>query len=395
MRISLNEALCIIKNNVSKINSTEKISIKNANGRITAKQINSNINVPPFDRSPLDGYALIAEGIAKVPVQLEVIEEVYAGKYPKKVVQKGQATRIMTGAPIPKGANCVVRQEHTDYGIKKVTINNTVKHNQNICYAGEDIKFGEVVVDEGTKLNYIHRGVLASIGVFDIEVYKIPKILLLLSGDEVIENGALSYGKIYDSNSHIISGRFEELGIKDIDVIYSDDNKESIKKIISTEINNYDLIITTGGVSVGAKDFMPIVIDELKADKKFHGLDLKPGSPAMFSIYNGKPILSLSGNPFASLVTFELLAKPIINIFIYGEINNSNRYTSIMGDNWSKSSDVQRYVRAIEKNGKVYLPKNHSSGSLASMKDCNCLIVIEKGNTGILIGETVNIIKIN
>ncbi len=394
MRINLNEAIEIINANVSKFNKKEVVSIKDINGTISAQDVYSKINIPPFDRSPLDGYALIADDTKSVPVTLNVVDNVFAGHNSTTELKTGEAIRIMTGAPIPKGANCVIRQEDTDYGVEKVTINKNLKPNSNICFKGEDIEENTLVVEEGEKLTYVHQGILASVGVFEIEIYKKPKVLLLISGDEVVENGILPAGKIYDSNSYTLSGRLKEIGIYDIEIQYVADDINKTIKTIEEKIDTVDFIISTGGVSVGKKDFMPEVMEKIGAVKKFHWLNLKPGSPAMFSILKGKPILSLSGNPFASLVTFELLAKPILYKLTNDDFYKSVYKTSIMGDEWKKKSDKQRYIRAVEKDGKVYFPKNHSSGSLFSMKGCNCLIVIEEGNEGISIGDEVTIITI-
>ncbi len=394
MSINLEDAVKIIINNVNKIKNIENVNIRNIDSRVCAKDVYANINIPPFNRSPLDGYALKSEDTTGGETTLKVIDSVYAGKPSSITVTNGTAVKIMTGAKIPKGANCVIRQEHTNYGDKDVTFNLKLENYENICFEGEDIKRGSLVVSKGEKLNYIHKGILASVGVFDIEVYKKPKVLLLISGDEVVESGPLLDGKIYDTNSYILEGRLKELGIDNVKIIYVSDNSSKITNIIKSNIDDADLIISTGGVSVGEKDFMPKVIEELGASTKFHGLNLKPGSPAMFSIYKEKPILSLSGNPFASLVTFEILAKPILHALTSDDEYINIYGTSVMGNPWHKKSNKERYLRAIEKDGTVYLPNNHSSGSLFSMKGCNCLIVIEEGNMGIEKGETVTIIKI-
>ncbi len=392
MRIKLEEAINIIENCIKKIDKTENVFINEINGRVCSENIYSKIDVPPFDRSPLDGYALKSSDTKDKGVTLKVVEEVCAGCVPKVEIKSGYATRIMTGAPIPKGADCIVAQEKTDYGMETVTINKKLKPFENYCYKGEDVKSGTLLVNKGEELNYIHSGILASAGINKINVYKNINVVLIASGDELQQVGELQEGKIYDSNSFLICGRLKDLGINNIAVKKVSDDVKNIAKVIDENVNSADLIITTGGVSVGKKDFMPYVMDYLGAEKKFHGLDLKPGSPALFSIYKNKPILSLSGNPFASIVTFELLGRIILSKLTH---KNSILYvytTAIMASSWNKKSETHRFIRAIKKDGKVYIPDNHSSGSIFSMKGCNCLIQIEKGNSGILEGEKVTIL---
>ncbi len=393
MKIDLNEAILIIEENVKKINKTNIIDIKNINNDISAVNVYSNINTPPFDRSPLDGYALHSDDTLDSEVYLSVVGEVFAGESSDIVLEKNSAVRIMTGAKIPSGANCVIRQEHTETLEDKIVIRKKLKPFENICFEGEDIKKGTEVIKKGEKLNFAEKGILASVGVFEIEVYKKPSVLLIITGDEVMEKGELLPGKIYDSNSYLLSGRLNELGIYDIKTLYVSDDEDKILHTLQTTAQSYDLVITTGGVSVGKKDFMPFVVEKLGAIKKFHGLDLKPGSPVMFSMYKSTPILSLSGNPFACIATFEILAKPILYKLTENDFFLNKIEKSVLGTKWSKSSDKQRFIRAVEKNGKVFLPENNSSGSIFTLKNCNCLIVIEKGNKGLDIGDEVKIIR--
>ena len=396
--IELKLAIKLIEESVSEISDVEIVNIENAKNRIILEDIYSPINQPPFNRSPLDGYALKAadiEGASKEnPKVLKVVDEVFAGGNIDTVVKENEAIRIMTGAEIPEGADCVIRQEDTDYGMETVEIYSQLKSYQNYCFAGEDIKKETKVISKGEKLTYIHIGLLAMMGITEVKVRRKPAVAIISTGDEVISGGQpLPKGKIYDSNRVIISSRISEFGC---DVVYSDvvgDDVDKVSDKIKNIIEKVDFVITTGGVSVGKKDIMHEVIKKLDANRVFWKLKMKPGSPALYSIYKNKPILSLSGNPFAALVTFQIMGKSLIYKLTNDVDLKEERKIAIMEDNFMKESKGRRLIRAVYKDNKVYIPnEKHSSGMLASMLGCNCFVDIKPGTKKILKGEEVEII---
>ena len=396
--IELKLAIKLIEESVSEISDVEIVNIENAKNRIILEDIYSPINQPPFNRSPLDGYALKAadiEGASKEnPKVLKVVDEVFAGGNIDTVVKENEAIRIMTGAEIPEGADCVIRQEDTDYGMETVEIYSQLKSYQNYCFAGEDIKKETKVISKGEKLTYIHIGLLAMMGITEVKVRRKPAVAIISTGDEVISGGQpLPKGKIYDSNRVIISSRISEFGC---DVVYSDvvgDDVDKVSDKIKNIIEKVDIVITTGGVSVGKKDIMHEVIKKLDANRVFWKLKMKPGSPALYSIYKNKPILSLSGNPFAALVTFQIMGKSLIYKLTNDVDLKEERKIAIMEDNFMKESKGRRLIRAVYKDNKVYIPnEKHSSGMLASMLGCNCFVDIKPGTKKILKGEEVEII---
>jgi len=396
--LELTQAIDILLENVQPVETTEIKGILEALSRISAQDVVAPIDNPPFDRSPLDGYALFAEDSTgasrEKPVKLKVVGKLYAGDYTDIAVKSNEAIRIMTGAMIPQGANCVIRQESTNYGEGIVEIYEPLKAYQNYCYSGEDFKKGTKLISKGEKLNFVHLALLASMGYTTINVYTQPKVALLITGDELVTPGSdLERGQIYNSNLFLIGARLKELSIMPVYLQQSGDDVDIVIQKLKQAVSVADLVITTGGVSVGEKDIFHKVLPKMGADQKFWKVKLKPGTPAMFSTFENKPILSLSGNPFAALATFELLARPMLGKMARDGSLLTTTATATMETDFSKRSNGKRFVRAVYQNGKVRLPENgHASGMVASMKDCNCLVEIEAGNNGTKKGEVVKVI---
>ncbi|MFT8350266.1 gephyrin-like molybdotransferase Glp [Clostridium saccharoperbutylacetonicum] len=398
LNIELEEAVDLMVESIEEIQTTEEIELIDAGGRIIAEDMYAPMNNPPFDRSPLDGYALIAQDIKGASREnikkLVVVDCIFAGGYSERELQRGEAIRIMTGAKIPRGANCVIRQENTDYGEDEVEIYEELREYDNYCFSGEDIKKHDLLIEKGQMLTYVHQGILSSMGVLKVKVKVTPKIGLIVTGDEIgIPGQKLMKGKIYDSNLHLIYSRLKELGIRPVIAEIIEDSPEKVGKRINEVINDMDLIITTGGVSVGQKDILHNVIQLIEANRIFWKVNLKPGAPAMYSLYKNKPILSLSGNPFAALTTFELLGRPLLAKLCGNENLKPVHVTGIMEDEFNKPSSERRFIRAYFNNGKVkFLENKHSSGMLASMAGCNCLIDVKKGTKKLSKGDKVDII---
>lgn len=398
--IELEFALQVIEESVNEISSTEKINIEESRGRIIGEDIYAPINQPPFNRSPLDGYALRSEdtvGACKSnPIKLKVVDEVFAGRNISTSVKNNEAIRIMTGAEIPEGADCVIRQENTNYSMEDVEIYSELKKYENYCFAGEDVKKGSKLISKGEKLTYIHIGLLATMGITQVLVKRKPRIGIISTGDEIVSSGKpLSKGKIYDSNRITISMRLMDFGCEIVSSKIIKDEVCQVSKEINNLIDKVDVIITTGGVSVGKKDIMHEVINKINADRLFWRVRMKPGTPAIYSIYKKTPILSLSGNPFAAIATFEIMGKELIYKLSGNEDLKQIRIKSVMEDNFLKESKGRRIVRGIYKNNKVYLPQGgHSPGMMASMLGCSCLIDIKPGTKQLLKGDEVDIILI-
>lgn len=398
INVELEKAIELMTQTLEESLEFDEIELINAIGRVSGEDIYAPMNNPPFDRSPLDGYALLAKdtkGASKdKPKILTVIDTVYAGKFSEMELKSDQAIRIMTGAKIPKGADCIIRQEQTNYGEDTVEIYEELREYNNYCFAGEDIKRGDLLIKNGELLTYVHVGVLSSMGITKIKVKTKPRIALIVTGDEVgIPGKPLKEGKIYDSNLHLFYSRLNEFGLMPIFYEIIGDCAEKIGNRICEIADNVDLIITTGGVSVGEKDILHDVLSFIDAKRVFWKVNLKPGTPAMYSLYKNKPILSLSGNPFAALTTFELLGRPILAKLSGNRNLEIKKVEAVMDDEFNKHSVKRRFIRAYFKDGKVsFIQNKHSSGMLASMIGCNCLIDVAKGTKKLQKGDKVNII---
>lgn len=402
--IALEEALEILNKNTKALKS-EVVSIKDSLKRVLYGDIKSKINNPPFNKSVFDGYAFKSEdskGTSKEnPIELKIVDEIFAGDFSEIEIKSGEAVRIMTGAPIPVGADCVLKQEETERQGDLVKIFKEMKENQNISFMGEDIKIGETLIKKGKRLDYADLGIMASSGISEVLVYKKPRVSIISTGDEVCDiNSTLKPGKIYDSNLYSLSARIEELGYNVLSMEHVGDNIIKIGKAIEKAFEKSDIVFTTGGASVGEKDIMQNVSESIGFERLFWKIKIKPGSAVVCSKKEEKILISLSGNPNAALTTFELLGKPVLKKLEGKEENiNIKREKGILMDSFNKKSPQRRFLRGNviydEKGTNVYITQIKSgNGILSSLLNANCLIEIEKGNEGLNRGEVVNIIKL-
>lgn len=304
--LQIEEAVALLQSRIAPLKETERISLTEALGRITAVDYTAQYDQPPFPRSPLDGYAVQGEdslGASKEsPMTLKVVGKIYAGEMFFGTIRKGEALRIMTGAPIPQGANTVIRQEDTDLGEDVVKLYASSAPWQNYCPQGEDYHAGDVLIPAHTKINGSVVAVLASLGYGAVEVMRQPKVAVFSTGDEVIQPGeALRPGKIYDSNRFYVSSRLTELGTPPFLSQHCPDDAVVVAEAIRQAAKTCDLIITTGGVSVGEKDILHKVLRLLGAEQLFWKVALKPGSPTLAAVYHRVPIVCLPGNHSCNL----------------------------------------------------------------------------------------------
>ena len=384
--ISVERAIELIEANVRPVEAGH-IRATRAQGRILSEDICAPMNQPPWPRSPLDGYAFRAADSAgaskESPITLRVVETLYAGSWTEREVQSGEAVRLMTGAPIPVGCDCVIRQEDTDGGKDAVQIYQSLQPYDNYCSAGCDFKAGDLLLPAGTRLTGNALGVLASAGLYREEVmlpvYHKVRCAVICTGDELVPNDTrpLPPGKIYSSNAAVLASRLAELGVELTSLLpLFSDSADALADAIYEAAENADVIITTGGVSVGAKDILHETLPLLFADRIFWQVKLKPGSPVMFSLYRERPLLSLSGNPFAASATFELFARPLLAKLSGCADLNPVITEGVLAEDFTKPGKGRRFVRAVFRNGVVTIPQGHSSGQLASAVGTNCLAEI-------------------
>ena len=364
--ILLEEALKLILDRVHIITDTVNTKVSEAGGCILAEDVYSPLDNPPFPRSPVDGYAVRAVDIKEAdqehPAELKVAGCIYAGDNGQSCSLKpGEAYRIMTGAPFPAGADTAVKQEDTDFGEDRVKIYKSQKSYDNYCFQGEDYKKGRLLLKKGTRLTFAEQGILSGIGYTEISVFRKPAVRVFTTGDELCPPGRpLKPGKIYDSNGMMVSSRLRELGILPRSVLHQPDSEEELAEALQEAAKDADVILTTGGVSVGKKDILHGALKKLGAEKVFWRIRLQPGMPTILSVYQDTCILSLSGNPFGAMANLELLFRPMLAKMTGDETCLMEKRQGIMEGDFQKKSRVRRFVRAVYKDGNVSFPQSLS-----------------------------------
>lgn len=377
---------------------TEEIWVTESFERILAKDIVAGFPLPPFRRSPLDGYAVRATDTAgagiETPVTLTITETVYAGQVPKKALQAGETTAVTTGAPLPEGSDTVIKFEHVHREGGSIKINSPLRAGENVVPQGEDIAGGEKALARGTKITPAAVGLLASLGIEKVRVYKRPRVAIFSIGDELLELGqSLSPGKIFNSNLYTLIAQVRETGGTAVPCGTIPDEKSAIASAISHALKEYDMIITTGGASVGGKDLIKDAIALSGANTLFWKVGMKPGTPAVCGERNGKLIVGLSGNPSAAMITFIMLLRPILQTMSGRNSGNLPEVTALMDEPFKKQSRQRRLLRSVVswKNGAYHaVPAGiQSPGALKSMLLCNALIDIPAGHGPLNLGEEV------
>lgn len=376
----------------------ETVPLLAAAQRTVAETIIAPFANPPFDRSPLDGYALRAAETAGAtrahPARLHIIGEECAGDFFAGRVGAGEAVRIMTGAAIPAGCNCVVRQEDVEEEAGVLCVPYALRAHENICDAGEDIAAGTVLLCAGQVLHAPEIAVLASMGIAEVAVYCQPRVALASTGDELVTPGEpLAPGKIYNSNLYLLAARLRELGASVTLLDALPDEAETAARALREAAATADLLLTTGGVSVGKKDIMHAVVPAMGAERIFWRICMKPGAPAI-GYQCGRTLgIALSGNPFAAYATFELLVRPVLRKMKGRSELALPRQRAVLADDFLKASPGRRFLRArLTPNGRAHLPDRHASGVLFTAVGCNAFVDVPAGTGPLHAGDEVEVV---
>lgn len=397
--VPLEEAQSLLIGLVEKA-GIELIPLHTCWGRVLAETIIAGHDLPPFDCSLLDGYAVRASDTSGAekenPASLKVAFELPAGVRAEQFLQSGQAARIMTGAPIPQGANAVIKQEETMRDFDQVLIFNPVKAGTNVIRAGVDVRKGERVLEPGISINAGAVGMLAALGYEKVKVYRRPRVAVFSTGGELMDvPEQLLPGKIYNSSLYTLSVLIRQAGAEPLFLPIVPDHTEIILAQIEEAIEKSDIVITTGGASVGDYDLMRQVFSRTGAEMLFWKVDMRPGTPVVAARLRNKLLIGLSGNPSAALIAFEHLVRP--SLLVKGGRNKWERtkVKAILEDDFQKETKRRRFLRA-----KVY-PKNNGfrvkldgkqAGVLKSILWCNALIDIPANSAPLRKGEEVEII---
>ncbi|MGY3750304.1 molybdopterin molybdotransferase MoeA [Vagococcus acidifermentans] len=355
-------------------------TIDQAVGCLLAEDVYAPISVPQFCRSGMDGYAVFSADCQTAskdaPVRLPVVDEVLAGDNRLLTGKPGTAVRIMTGAPIPAGYDCVVCQEQTDYGKDTVSIFRPIRKGKNYAMIGEDIKKNDRLLAARTCITPPMLGILASAGIQQVPVIEPLKVAIIATGSELAELGKpLSYGQIYNSNSYTIASYVRSIGGDVVLQTTCGDDADQFVNMLHSIITKVDLVFTTGGVSVGKKDFLPATLEKIGAERLFHKINAKPGTPILASVYKNVPVLSLSGNPFASLVNFHLFFWNTAARLMGNPGFSLKRKQLTVTSGQMAETNIRRFIRAYKTdNGVEIYTKVHQSSVFSNLASSNCVI---------------------
>jgi len=375
---------------------TESVGIYQSYGRVLAEDVVSPIDVPPFDRAAMDGFAVRAEdtfGSSPTnPMLLKVVGEVEIGERPSVTVGEGEAVKIVTGAPLPNGANAVLMLEHANVRGDFVEVLKPLTPFKNVSRKGEDIKKGEVILKKGEIIQPQDVGVLASLGYGEVEVFRKPRVAVISTGNELVEVGSpLEYGKIYNSNNPMIFAALIENGFDPISLGIVRDDEEEIERVLVRGLE-FDAVIFTGGTSVGERDLVPKVVEKY-GEIIFHGVSMKPGMPTGAAVVEGKPILMLPGSPAAAFLSFYTFAIPAL----YGLMSIrlvARKWSRVKGTVQSRIPSeigVRTNARVIWENGRIHPLRTSGSGILSSLVRANALLIIPEEKEGYEEGEEVEV----
>lgn len=373
---------------------TETVDLLAASGRVLAEPVVADRDFPPFRRAMRDGYAVHSADLAQLPATLEVIGEIKAGATDMSAeVRLGQAASIMTGAPAPAGADAVVMVEYTSVSGNRVVVTRGVRAGDNIVPAGSEARKGQVLLEPGTRLGYSETAAVASVGKTDVAVFRRPVVAILSTGDEVVEiSEQPGPSQIRNSNSYSLAVQVQEAGGESQLVGIARDEMSSLRTLIAEGLHS-DLLLLTGGVSMGKYDLVEQVLEEFGAEFLFTGAQIQPGKPIVFGEARGKYFFGLPGNPVSTMVTFELFAKPLLQAL---EGVNPAPLTFLharLKSEIKTKTGLKRFLPGLLSGEfeqcQVELASWHGSGDVAATARANCYIVIPPDRERIAAGEWV------
>ena len=380
----------------------ERVPLLDALGMVLAESVRAPMTLPAWDNSAMDGYAVqgadIDSATAERPATLRVLETVAAGRFATQPVRSGEAIRIMTGAPLPDGADTVVRVEDTDGGTAQVLVRNARDARRNVRPRGEDFREGDTLLDPGAPLGAAQLGVLASIGRSTIDVYRRPRVAIMGSGDELVDvdgfHEVLAGRKIVSSNGYTLQALVRDAGGEPVNLGVASDDPASLRDHLRRAAG-CDLVLTSAGVSVGEFDYTRDVIASLGADMKFWRVRMRPGAPLGFGLLGSAPWIGLPGNPVSTMVTFELFVRPVLRRMLGHTRLFRRPVPVVLEERVTIGARLTHFLRAIVTTGNdggvtARLTGPQGSGILMSMSRANALLVVPEDRPVVEAGETLH-----
>lgn len=387
--ISIHQAISAVKETSKPLFKETIKTIEKSGGYVLSQDVRSPINMPPFRQSAMDGFAL------NMHDHLEYLlkGEVKAGDNQQIILKKGEAIRIFTGAAVPDSANAVMMQEKVTTNGDKIAIEHHIAEELNIRPLGEQVIEGAIALKKGTKLTPAAIGYLTSLGITEVSVYKKPSIALVTTGNELIKAGQpLSYGKIYESNSTMLQSALYNLKFYDVTLHKVSDDFEKTKSKLQSVINQNDLVIVTGGISVGDYDFVGKSLIELNTEEIFYKVKQKPGKPLFFGKKDDTLIFALPGNPAAALSCFYTYVYIALQRMMNRETLELPRIKAKSISNFQKRGDRPQFLKAIHNNGEVEILEGQNSSMLQTFALSNALVFMPETLSNILPNDIVEVI---
>ena len=389
--IRFEEAFEIVMSNAQPLRS-EHVQMMNSLDRVLAEEVFSDLDMPPFDKSAVDGFAVRMEDLA---LTLKVVEVIPAGKIPEKILKAGQCAKIMTGAMIPEGADGVVMVEDTQT-LGNGNIRFIAKESgRNICFKGEDIKEGELVLSTGTYIRPQHLAVLASVGKINPLVFNCAEVGVLSTGNELVEPVHVpSPSHIRNSNAYQLMGQLIKAGANPHYEGIALDTETSLTMLIRNALDQYDIVLLTGGVSIGDYDYVPEVMDKIGVKILFKSIAIQPGRPTIFGRRGNQFIFGLPGNPVSAFVIFEMLIKPFLRKMM-GDSSPPVDLLLPIGIDYSRSKSTRKSIIPVKvEHGEVFPLEYHGSAHINAYSMANGISMMEIGETLFEKGKIINVRQI-
>ena len=387
--ITVEEAKELVQKNIFPLENKEPKSVLNSCGYVLFEDVYSLINMPPFRQSAMDGYAVCLHN----DTVYTVIDEVKAGDGHHPNLKTGEAVRIFTGAAVPNTANAVIMQEKVTVDGQIITIEGSISNDDNIRPLGEQVKKGSIALKKGTRLTPAGIGFLSSLGITEVNVYKKPSIAIVVTGNELVKAGQpLAYGNIYESNSAMLINALISLGFTNVTTHKVEDDYTKTLSKLDAVISKNDMVLITGGISVGEYDFVGKALQELAVNQIFYKVKQKPGKPLFFGKKENTVVFALPGNPAAALSCFYIYINSALQK-MSGDVNYSlTKVASKSSSEYIKKGDRTQFLKAIYKNHKVTILEGQSSAMQQTFALANALVYVPETMDSIKINDNVEVI---